>query len=149
MDPYAVNMIPGSSVAAHISLLHTSIIAHAQDPLSEFDNITVRACRLLWSLPTIDPYVKFRLRHHHSMMTGNLGWDEPGFQVQGPWATITSELMLREEFEQRGITMKTFQHFFPLHQAHPPPAPPAPAQGPPSPLVPSLHRCPTVLGRLM
>jgi len=32
-----------------------------------------------------------------------------------------------------GVTMETLGHVFPLHQAHPPTAPPAPAQGPPSP----------------
>jgi len=32
--------------------------------------------------------------------------------------------------------METFQHVFPLHQAHPLPAPPTPTQGPPSLLVP-------------
>jgi len=47
MDSYAVNMMPGTSVAAYISLLHASMIAHVQEPLSEFHNITVRACRLL------------------------------------------------------------------------------------------------------
>jgi len=45
--------------------------------------------------------------------------------------------MLKEEFDQRGITMETLQDVFPLHQAHPPPAAPAPAQVPLSPPVPS------------
>jgi len=45
-------------------------------------------------------------------------------------------LLLREEFEERGITLETLQHVFPLHQAHPPPAALAPAQGPPSPPAP-------------
>ena len=39
---------------------------------------------------------------------------------------------IHQEFEQRGIIMETLQHVFPLHQAHPPPVPPTPAQGPPS-----------------
>jgi len=50
--------------------------------------------------------------------------------------------MLREEFELRGITMETLQHVFPLHQAHPSPAPPAPAQGPPSSLAPGTPLMP-------
>jgi len=99
MDPYVVNMIPGISMAARISQLHASIIAHAQDPFSEFYNITVRAHILLWSLLTVDPWVKFRLYYHHFMMTGNPGWDGPRFQVEGAWVTITSELMLWEEFK--------------------------------------------------
>ena len=42
--------------------------------------------------------------------------------------------------------METLQHVFPLHQAHPPPAAPVPAQGPPSlpapdtPLMPDSLR---------
>ena len=41
MDPYAVNMMPGTSVVAYILLLHASIIAHAQDPFSEFASRSV------------------------------------------------------------------------------------------------------------
>jgi len=47
MDPYAISMMPDTFVAAHISLLHASIIAHAQDPFFKFHSITVRAYRLL------------------------------------------------------------------------------------------------------
>ena len=99
MDPYVVNMMPGTSVATHIPLLHASLIAHAQDPFSEFHTITVRAHRLLWPLSTVDLWVEFRLCYHHFMMTGSPGWDEPRLQVQGAWATITSGLLLMEEFE--------------------------------------------------
>jgi len=83
MDLYVVNMMPSSFMAAHISLLHASMIAHAQDPFFEFHNIMVCACRLLWPLPTVDQWVEFKLRYHHFMMTENLGWDGPRFQVQG------------------------------------------------------------------
>ena len=67
-------------------------------------------------------------------MTGNPGLNGPRFQAQGAWMALTTELLLRKEFELKGITMETLQHVFPLHQIHPPPvAPtPAPAQGPPS-----------------
>jgi len=135
MDPYAVNMMLGAYVAAHISLLHASMITHAYDPFSEFHNITVHVCRLLWSLPTADSRVKFSVRYHHLMMMGNPSWEGPRFQVHGAWATTTSELMLHEEFEQMGITIETLLYIFPLHQAHPPPAPPVLAQGAPSPLA--------------
>ena len=47
MDPYTVNMMPGMSVVAHISLLQASMIAYAYDPFLKFHNMTVRACRLL------------------------------------------------------------------------------------------------------
>jgi len=40
-------MMSGTFVAAHISFLHASVIAHIHDPFLEFDSITVRACRLL------------------------------------------------------------------------------------------------------
>ena len=45
------------------------------------------------------------------------------------------EFLLREEIEQRGITMETLQHIFPLYQVHPSPAAPALAQGSPSSLA--------------
>ena len=64
---------------AHIALLYMSIEAHAQDPYSEFHSITVRAHRLLCSLPTVDPWVEFRLYYHHFMIIANTGWDEPRF----------------------------------------------------------------------
>jgi len=73
MDPYAVNMMSDASVAAHISLLHASMIAHAWDPFSKFHSITVRACRLLWSLPKVTPCVEFRIHYHDFMMMGALG----------------------------------------------------------------------------
>ena len=142
MDPCAINIMHGTSVVAHISLFRASIIAHTQDPFSEFRSITVRAFRLLWSLPMVDSWVEFRFRYHHFMIMGNLGWDGPRFQAQGAQAIITSELLSQEEFEQRGITMETLQHVFPLHQAHSPPAPPALAQGPPSLPVPSTPQMP-------
>ena len=62
MDPYGVNMMSGLSMAAHIALLHASIEAHAQDPFYEFHGITVRAHRLLWSLPKVNPRMELRLR---------------------------------------------------------------------------------------
>ena len=92
MDPYGVNMISGASMAAHIMLLYASIEAFAQDPFSEFHSITVRAHRLLRSLPAVDPWVEFRLHYHHYMVIGNPGWDRPRFQAQGAWTTIATEL---------------------------------------------------------
>jgi len=114
--PYGMNMMPGASMAAHIVLLHASIEAHAQDPFSEFHNITVHAHKLLWSLPTADMWVEFRLRYYHFIITGNPGKDGPRFQAQGAWTTITTELLLREEIEERRIAMETLQHVFLLHQ---------------------------------
>ena len=115
MDPYGVNMMLGASIATHIALLHASIEAHAHDPFSEFHMITVRAHRLLWSLPTVHPWIEFRLRHRHYMVTGNPGRDRLRFQAQGAWTTIATKLLLRVEFERRGFTMETLRHVFPLH----------------------------------
>jgi len=81
MDPYAINLIPAASMAAHIALLHASIEAHAHDIFSEFHSVTVRGHRLLWSLPTVHLWVDFRLCYHHYMVTGNPGWDGPRFQA--------------------------------------------------------------------
>ena len=81
MDPYAVNTIPGTSVATHISLLHVSMVAHVQDPFFEFHNNTIRACRLLWPLPTIAPWVEYRIHYLDFTMKGALGWDGPRFQI--------------------------------------------------------------------
>jgi len=32
MDPYAVSMMPSTSMAIHISLLYTGVVAHLQPP---------------------------------------------------------------------------------------------------------------------
>jgi len=75
MDPYAINIIPGTSVATHISLLHASIIAHMQDLFSEFHHVSNYARKLLWSLPTVPPWVEFRTRYHDFMISRvRMGW---------------------------------------------------------------------------
>jgi len=81
MDPYAINFMSSASVTAHIALLYASIEAHAEDPFSKFHSITVRAHRLLWSLPAVHPWMEFRIRYHHYMVTGNLGCNGPRFQT--------------------------------------------------------------------
>ena len=133
MDPYGVYLLPGGSMIAHIALLHISMEAHPQDPYSEFHNTTVCAQRLLGSLPLVGPWVEFRHHYYDFMMTGNPGLDGPRFQAHRASMTLTIELLLREEFELRGITMETLQHVVALHEVHPPSIAPAPAQGPPSP----------------
>jgi len=89
MDPYAVNLMLGASVAAHIVLLHTIIEAHAQDPFSDFHSITIRAHRLLWSLPIVHQWMEFGLRYHHYMVTRNLGWDGSRFQAHGAFGLLS------------------------------------------------------------
>jgi len=73
MDPYAVSLMSGASMAAHITLLHAIIEVTAQDPFSEFHSDTFHGHRLLWSLLAVHPWVEFRLRCHHYMVTGNPG----------------------------------------------------------------------------
>ena len=63
----------------HVVLLHASMEAHAQDPCFEFRRITIRAQRLLGSLPLVDPWVEFRHRYHDFIITGNPGLDGPRF----------------------------------------------------------------------
>ena len=145
MDPDGVNMMLGVSMADHITLLHAKIDAHTQDPFSKFHNITVCAHRLLWSFPTVDPWVEFRLCYHHYMVTGYISWDGPRFKAQGVWTSIVAEL-LRKEFEQKGITVETLWHVFPLNQAHPLSVALAPAKGPPFPPAPSTPLMPDSLG---
>ena len=118
-----MNMMSGTSVAAHISLRHASMVAYIQDSYSEFHSPMVCIRRLLWSLPTIAPWVDFRTRYHDFMMPEVLGWDIPRFQLQEVWVTITTELLHREEFEQREITVEIVRYIFSLLFVLPPPAP--------------------------
>ena len=81
MDPYTIYMMSGTFVAANISHLHTSIVAHMQDPYSEFNHVNTRTHRLSWSLPTVPPWVEFRYIYHDFMVTRAPGWDGPRFQA--------------------------------------------------------------------
>ena len=74
-----MNMMPDSSVATHISLLHASMVAHIQDPFSKFRSVMALTCRLLQSSPTVAPWAEYRTRYHEFMMTGAPGWDERRF----------------------------------------------------------------------
>ena len=53
MDPYIVNMMPGTSVDIHISLLHAIIVAYVQDPYAEFHSVTAHTHGMLLSLSII------------------------------------------------------------------------------------------------
>jgi len=55
LDPYLIHMVPRTSVAVHISQLHLIMVAHMQDPQSEFHDVLIRAHRLLWSPPFVAP----------------------------------------------------------------------------------------------
>ena len=99
MDLYAVNIISGTSIAKHMSLLQAGRVEHIQDLLSEFYDVTTCAHRLLWSLPIVRLWVEFRTQHHDFLVTRAPGWDGPKFQAQGPSVTISIDLFRREEFE--------------------------------------------------
>jgi len=94
-----VKNISGTFVATHIFLPHASMVSNIQDSYFKFHSVMVHACKLLWSLPTIAPWVELKTWYHDFMMTGALEWDEPGFQLKGFWATISTKLMLKEELE--------------------------------------------------
>jgi len=83
MDPYSINMMLGTSVANHISLLHASMIAHMQDPLFDFYSVTILTHRLLWFLPIVTPWVEFRIRFYDFIVTRALGWDGRRIHAKG------------------------------------------------------------------
>ena len=98
MDPYAIHMTPGTSIAAHISRLHASIIVHLQDPYLDFHHVSTYTRKRLWSLPTVPSWVEFRDRYHDFMVTRASGWDGLRFQAQDSWVTIITEVIRIEEF---------------------------------------------------
>jgi len=55
MDLYVIYMVPGISVATHISQPHAAMVTHIQDPFLEFHNVLVRTHTLLLSLPFAAP----------------------------------------------------------------------------------------------
>ena len=75
-DPYAIDMMSGTSMAIHIFWLHASIVAHMLHPV-----------HVGW----YGPYPQFPLRsslglgYHDYMMTRAQEWYGPKFQLQGAW----------------------------------------------------------------
>ena len=51
------------------------------------------------------------------MTTRAMGWDRPRFQLQGAQATITIDLLFKEQLKQRGIDMDILLYIFLLHFA--------------------------------
>ena len=74
-------MMLGISMATHITLLHASMVAHIQDPFSEFHSVMVRTRRLLWSVPIVAPRINFRAQYDDFMTTEASRWDRPRFQL--------------------------------------------------------------------
>jgi len=82
MDTYASCMMSGTFVAAHISLLHSSIVAHISGPYSKVHHVNTYNRVLLWSLPAVRPWVAFR---DHSMILWSIehwGGMSLGFRVK-------------------------------------------------------------------
>jgi len=58
MDPYALNMMSGTSVAIRISLLHASMVVHLYDLYHEFPShiYGTYLYRQLWSVLKVAPW---------------------------------------------------------------------------------------------
>jgi len=52
-NPYTVQKAPQTPMAAHITNLYAAMMAHVQDPFSEFHDMVTRTRRLLGSLPLL------------------------------------------------------------------------------------------------
>jgi len=129
VNPYLIHMVPGTSVAAHISQLHATMRDHMQNPQSEFHNVLERTRTLLWSLPVVAPWTEFRQRYSDLMITGEPRIDEERFLVLGASNVVTRELLTREELEQTGISYDTLPQIFPALEV-PMFVPPPPPQEP-------------------
>jgi len=88
-------------------LPHASMVAHMQNSYSKFHSVMVRKHRLLRSLPTIASWVEFRTWYHDFMTIRAQEWDRTRFQLKGFRATVTIELLLKKELEQKEITIET------------------------------------------
>jgi len=80
---YNMHMILGTSVATHVSLLHTAIVVHIQDPFLEFHDVLARTHRLLWTLPLTIPWHEFKLRYDDFMVTRDPGANRERFYILG------------------------------------------------------------------
>ena len=64
-----MNMMSGTSVSMHMSLLHDSRVAYMQDPFLSF--IMLRSVHIgRWSLRTVASWVAFGAQYHEFMTTG-------------------------------------------------------------------------------
>ena len=88
VDPYAIPMVPKTSVADHISLLYAAMVANMQDLFLEFHDVLTCTRRLLRTLPLTTLWYEFRLCYHNFMVTGDPEVDEERFHILVAWATV-------------------------------------------------------------
>ena len=103
---------PQDLVVAHISQSHVTILAHMQDPQSEFYDVLIPTHRILWYLQFVATLNEFQLRYHNFMMIGDSGANKGTFHVLRVWSVVTRELIVREELEWRGISYDTLPQIF-------------------------------------
>jgi len=60
-------------MATHISFLHASMVAHMQNPYSEFHSVTIRTHQVLFPLSIVAPWVNFKTQYHDFMTTRTQG----------------------------------------------------------------------------
>ena len=84
MNAYTMQMAPHTPMTVHITNLHAAMMAHTQDPFSEFHDVVARTRRLLGSLPLTAPWYEFRLQYHDFMTTGDPGVHAERFEAIGP-----------------------------------------------------------------
>ena len=113
------------------------------NPYYKFHSVTVLACRLLWSSPTVATWAKFRTSYHKFMMIRSPGRDEARFQLQGvglplPLSCSTWKSLSRGFHGDHVVHIPfTFCTFFTCPAEGPPPLPTPSAPQLPNSLVSS------------
>jgi len=111
MNPYAINMTSSTSVATHISFLHASMIAHVQDPFSEFYlwSVCVNYCGTYKWLP-------------HGLSIGSIimiswwlqtqGGMDLGFRYKGPGLPSLLSCSSERSLSRKGSLRRPCRLFF-------------------------------------
>ena len=82
LDLY-IHMTLGALLVVCIFLLHVAMVAHMQDPFSEFHNVLDHTHRLSWSLAVAAFWDLFRLQYYGFMVMGDLKQEGERFYVWG------------------------------------------------------------------
>jgi len=98
MDSYTIHMVLRTFVVAHISQLHTAMVAPMQDLFSEFHDVLV----------THTEFYSPCLLLHHGMNSDRISWFHSykgpwgwwgEIYLSGEWDIVTRELLVREELK--------------------------------------------------